>query len=271
MSGFSPSLMSGLMQANTALMTAQQHTNAISRMDTQKATLQAEIKSGVGDVEGKQAEIEKIDTQREKATALQQEAMNQASASLGVATAPEKAENEKADATNKDDTTDKDDTKESQVTAKASQKAEELRNAHQDTNVAAVNYSQDMRIAEEGKTNVAISPEFLEKMADSADLSASYEDKVGTMHDLSGQDAPAHVQSQTWAIDKNGSIRHYSTLAQDTSAEDAQSWREAADARGREAFGAAFAGAYVRTEGQPATAPAAPGTQNAGILIDLSL
>lgn len=54
-------------------------------MATRKQTLEAEIASGHGDIEGKQAEIDRIDEQTAKAEQMQQNALASASSAVGTA------------------------------------------------------------------------------------------------------------------------------------------------------------------------------------------
>lgn len=276
MSGFSPSLMSGIMQANTALMAAQQHSNAISHMDSRKQILETEIKSGNGDIEGKKKELEEIAVQREKASALQFEAMNQASASIGNTSldASKETDNKKVGVQDTDKTEGKQNEQGDKVSKKASDTASELRHENPAHNVAAVDYEQGMQIAEEGKTNVAISPDYLEKIADSANLRTDMQAKLTAMAGLTVKNGSEGVTSQTWAVDGNGSIRHYSTMAEGTDVAALRAHREAMDAQGRAAFGDAFKGAFVTINGQaPAaqTATASSSAANTGIMIDLSM
>lgn len=262
--GFSAGLMSGLMQANTALVTAKAHTNAISHMDSRAAVLESEIKTQNGDIEGKKAELKQIGEQREKAAALQQDALNQANASIGAATAPEENENEFGVKGAKDKDTN------TAVSDKAADKEKEIESKREHHNVAAVDYSEGMKISEEGATNVAISPEFLEQMADDGALDSTYMHHLDTMAKIDAENKAAYgnITDQVWSVDKNGSVRHYATLAQGTTSQEAQAQKDAMDLRGREAFGDAFAGAHVRVEGpsKPVTPP-----QNAGLLLDLSM
>lgn len=259
MSGFSPNMMASLLSANTAMTAAKTSQNTITNMRAQKETLQAEIKSGYGDVEGKQKEVERLDMQMEKASAMQQSALNEASSQIGTALTPtDESDAAKNTEKNNDKT----------ASDKAKDKAADVKDKVKDTDVAAVDYEKGMHTESDGKTSVAISPEFLEKMADSPELDAEYTKHIETMRALDSEQRPAQVTSQRWAVDKNGSIHQHAVVSAATSTEEILQLHASMQQTASEAFGAAFGSVTISREDAPA---AAPSLQAAGLLIDTSM
>jgi hypothetical protein len=73
------------------------------------------------------------------------------------------------------------------------------------------NYSPGMKYGKSTTTNVAISPQFLTKMANDSDLEDEYIKEIGNMKKLDEQFAKQQADfgwrvEQGWAIDKDGNI-----------------------------------------------------------------
>ncbi|MBD5479147.1 MAG: hypothetical protein HDR08_08660 [Lachnospiraceae bacterium] len=79
----------------------------------------------------------------------------------------------------------------------------------------AANYQQGMRYGTMATTNIAISPQFLKKMADNPELEKEYESYFGGMQKLDQENIRTHeakgrrMVAQGWAIDKNGGISRW--------------------------------------------------------------
>ena len=76
---------------------------------------------------------------------------------------------------------------------------------------ASANYSPGMKYGKSTTTNVAISPQFLTKMANDSDLEDEYIKEIGNMKKLDEQFAKQQADigwrvEQGWAIDKDGNI-----------------------------------------------------------------
>lgn len=88
----------------------------------------------------------------------------------------------------------------------------------------AGNYSQGMRYGSATTTNVAISPQFLTKMANNPKLEDEYVKEISNMKALDedferGQAARGwRVVDQGWAIDKNGEISSWAITTKDPNA-----------------------------------------------------
>lgn len=257
MSGFSTAMMSGLMRANTALTSAKAHTNVLSHMDSQKNILESQIQSGVGDVEGKKAELEDLKERRAYAESMQNEALNVANSSLGNAAITE--EETKPEVGTKDDKTASDEAK---------NEARTLEKKNPEHDVASVDYKNGMQIAgEDGKTAVAVSPGFLEKMSQSPALEDAYSGFMGTMRAL--EESGPSVSSQTWAVDGDGIISRHAEAAAETSDADLASMRLAMQKAGAEAFGSLYGTTTVARAAAAAKADLAAST--AGVLVDVSI
>ena len=91
-----------------------------------------------------------------------------------------------------------------------------LANKFKGYNFFAVNFSKGMRYGSLSTTNVAISPEFLKKMANDPELAQKYETEIANMKKLDQQRINAHemngrrMVAHGWAIDKNGGISSWS-------------------------------------------------------------
>ena len=79
----------------------------------------------------------------------------------------------------------------------------------------AANYQQGMRYGTMATTNIAISPQFLKKMADNPELEKEYESYFEGMQKLDEENIRTHeargrrMVAQGWAIDKNGGISRW--------------------------------------------------------------
>lgn len=79
----------------------------------------------------------------------------------------------------------------------------------------AANYQKGMRYGTMATTNIAISPQFLKKMADNPKLEKEYESYFEGMQKLDEENIRTHevrgrrMVAQGWAIDKNGGISRW--------------------------------------------------------------
>ena len=82
----------------------------------------------------------------------------------------------------------------------------------------AANYSKGMQYGSSSTVNVAISPQFLAKMASDPELEKEYEKQIAGMQECDEQNARSvaaggwHVVAQGWAIDKDGGISSWSII-----------------------------------------------------------
>lgn len=90
-----------------------------------------------------------------------------------------------------------------------------LSEKYSDFNFVAANYRQGMRYGTMATTNIAISPQFLKKMADNPGLEKEYESYFEGMQKLDQENIRTHeargrrMVAQGWAIDKNGGISRW--------------------------------------------------------------
>ena len=121
---------------------------------------------------------------------------------------------------NKKKTTESSTTKETTETSSTTKKtaADELSYLSQkysDFTFVAANYQQGMRYGTMATTNIAISPQFLKKMADNPELEKEYESYFEGMQKLDEENIRIHeargrrMVAQGWAIDKNGGISRW--------------------------------------------------------------
>lgn len=86
---------------------------------------------------------------------------------------------------------------------------------YSDFTFVAANYQKGMRYGTMATTNIAISPQFLKKMADNPELEKEYESYFGGMKKLDEENIRTHeargrhMVAQGWAIDKNGGISRW--------------------------------------------------------------
>lgn len=121
---------------------------------------------------------------------------------------------------NKKKTTESSTAKETTETSSTTKKtaADELSYLSQkysDFTFVAANYQQGMRYGTMATTNIAISPQFLKKMADNPELEKEYESYFEGMQKLDEENIRTHeargrrMVAQGWAIDKNGGISRW--------------------------------------------------------------
>lgn len=85
----------------------------------------------------------------------------------------------------------------------------------------AANYTKGMQYGSNSTVNVAISPQFLSKMANDPELEAEYEKEIANMQKLDEEFAAQQaaggwrVVAQGWAIDKNGGISSWCITQKD--------------------------------------------------------
>ena len=90
-----------------------------------------------------------------------------------------------------------------------------LSQKYSDFTFVAANYQQGMRYGTMATTNIALSPQFLKKMADNPELEKEYESYFGGMQKLDEENIRTHeargrrMVAQGWAIDKNGGISRW--------------------------------------------------------------
>ena len=90
-----------------------------------------------------------------------------------------------------------------------------LSQKYSDFTFVAANYQQGMRYGTIATTNIAVSPQFLKKMADNPELEKEYESYFEGMQKLDEENIRIHeargrrMVAQGWAIDKNGGISRW--------------------------------------------------------------
>ena len=92
-----------------------------------------------------------------------------------------------------------------------------------DYSFVSANYSLGMKYGKSTTTNVAISPQFLTKMANDSDLEDEYIKEIGNMKKLDEQFAKQQADigwrvEQGWAIDKDGNISSWAIGHKDSKA-----------------------------------------------------
>lgn len=97
-----------------------------------------------------------------------------------------------------------------------------LTDKFEDYSFVSANYSRGMRYGTSSTTNVAISPQFLLKMANDKEVEAEYVKEIKNMRELDDQFVQGQaargwkVVDQGWAIDKNGGISSWAITTKDT-------------------------------------------------------
>ncbi len=85
----------------------------------------------------------------------------------------------------------------------------------------AADYTKGMQYGSSSTVNVAISPQFLSKMANDPELEKEYEKNIAAMQECDEQNARSvaaggwHVVAQGWAVDKAGGISKWSVVQKD--------------------------------------------------------
>jgi len=98
----------------------------------------------------------------------------------------------------------------------ASEELSYLSSKYKNYSFVSKNYTQGMRYGSSSTVNVAISSEFLSKMANNPELEAEYEKEIANMKScdesfVAGQNARGwNVVAQGWMIDKDGGISRWS-------------------------------------------------------------
>ena len=99
----------------------------------------------------------------------------------------------------------------------------------------AADYSRGMKYGSSSTVNVAISPQFLSKMASDPKLEKEYEENIAAMQECDEQNARQvaaggwHVVAQGWAIDKDGGISKWSIVQKDDTKSHLQTMSENAE------------------------------------------
>lgn len=97
------------------------------------------------------------------------------------------------------------------------------------------NYSMGMRYGSNSTTNVAISPQFLAKMANDPELEKEYEENIAAMKELDEQFVRSveaggwHVVAKGWFIDKDGGIGGWCITQKDDSKSQLEKMNEKAE------------------------------------------
>ena len=99
----------------------------------------------------------------------------------------------------------------------------------------AADYTKGMQYGSSSTVNVAISPQFLAKMASDPELEKEYEENIAAMQKCDEQNARQvaaggwHVAAQGWAIDKDGGISKWSIVQKDDTKSHLQTMSENAE------------------------------------------
>lgn len=99
----------------------------------------------------------------------------------------------------------------------------------------SANYTKGMQYGSTSTVNVAISPQFLAKMANDPELEAEYEGYFSDMQKLDEQNSRSvaaggwYVVAQGWAIDKDGGISKWSIVQKDDKKSHLQTMSENAE------------------------------------------
>lgn len=101
--------------------------------------------------------------------------------------------------------------------------------------IVAANYSKGMKYGSDSTTNIAISPQFLSKMASNSELEKEYEGYIADMQDLDAQEDRLqaakgwHVVARGWVIDKDGGISKWGIVEKDNKKSHLQTMSENAE------------------------------------------
>lgn len=99
-----------------------------------------------------------------------------------------------------------------------------LSNKYSNYSFVAANYSKGMKYGSSSTVNVAISGQFLAKMANNPELEAEYEKNIAAMQECDEQFTQMQaargwrVDAQGWAIDKDGGISSWAIVTKDPNA-----------------------------------------------------
>lgn len=119
----------------------------------------------------------------------------------------------------------------------------DLRSRTEDHAITAIDYKKGMRLdTGDGRTSVALSPDFLSRMAEDAALEEEYTGHLAAMRQIEGRQSAPQIEAQSWAVAKDGSIRHYALVADTVSREERRSLQQELQETGREAFRRRFWG-----------------------------
>ena len=141
---------------------------------------------------------------------------------------------------NKKKTTESSTAKETTETSNATRKTaadelEYLSKKYSNYSFVAANYTKGMQYGSSSTVNVAISPQFLSKMASDPKLEKEYEENIAAMQEFDEQNARQvaaggwHVVAQGWAIDKDGGISKWSIVQKDDTKSHLQTMSENAE------------------------------------------
>lgn len=120
-------------------------------------------------------------------------------------------------------------------TAKETDELSYLSKKYSNYSFVGANYTKGMRYGSNSTVNVAISPQFLSKMAKDPKLEKEYEENIAAMQECDEQNARQvaaggwHVVAQGWAIDKDGGISKWSIVQKDDKKSYLQTMFENAD------------------------------------------
>ncbi|MDE7252174.1 MAG: hypothetical protein K2O32_04450 [Acetatifactor sp.] len=129
-------------------------------------------------------------------------------------------------ADNKKKTTESSTAKETSSTTRktAADELSYLSKKYSNYSFVAANYTKGMQYGSSSTVNVAISPQFLAKMASDPELEAEYEKNIAAMQECDEQFTQMQaargwrVDAQGWAIDKDGGISSWAITTKDSNA-----------------------------------------------------
>ena len=138
---------------------------------------------------------------------------------------------------NKKKTTESSTTTETSSTTKktAADELSYLSEKYSNYSIVAANYTKGMQYGSSSTVNVAISPQFLAKMASDPELEKEYEKNIAAMQECDEQNVRQaaaggwHVAAQGWAIDKDGGISKWSIVQKDDTKSHLQTMSENAE------------------------------------------
>ena len=130
---------------------------------------------------------------------------------------------------NKKKTTESGTAKETTETSSSTKKTaadelEYLSKKYSNYSFVAANYTKGMQYGSNSTVNVAISPQFLSKMASDPKLEKEYEENIAAMQECDEQFTQMQaargwrVDAQGWAIDKDGGISSWAIVTKDSNA-----------------------------------------------------
>jgi len=262
----------GLLNANTSVTAAESQTRGLNTLKAEARRLKAQVESGNGDVEGRQSELEDISARIERAEEMIMDSLEQANEHVEEAA---EADREAAAAKTSDGMENSEDKASSdktdnagggqRISRQAAAEAKQLSDKHSSHNIVAVDYAQGMTYGRNDKTNVAISPKFLEKLAADPELKTRYDDSLVLMREFDLEHMSMEgIVSQGWAVDKDGGVSKWAVFT--GTEEDREALLTRLSEFGKEAFGDSFRKVSLYSPEQAASF--ARTTDVAGMIVD---